>query len=173
MKTLHLPSQKKKMHLGREEQEKEVKRLSERKDVFGIQRGEVEKIEENKYLECKELGLCGIMDVLLTLRSGEMIPVDIKYTSYPFLSTGRVKQIIAYSLLLDHGFRTNTRRGIVYYPQQNKQDSIKISISDKDALLKDLERIRNILSSEKIPRKTASEKCDYCGYLKICGPYNC
>jgi CRISPR/Cas system-associated exonuclease Cas4 (RecB family) len=84
-----------------------------------------------------------------------MIPVDIKYASYPFLSTDRVKQIVAYSILLDHNFHTNTRRGIVYYPQQNKQDSIKISASDKESLMKDLERIRSILSSEKIPRKTA------------------
>jgi hypothetical protein len=33
--------------------------------------------------------------------------------------------------------------------------------------MKDLERIRNILSSEKIPRKTASKKYDYYSYGKF------
>lgn len=172
MKTLKLPTQKKKMRLGREEQLKELKRLGERKEVFGIPRSEIENIEFNKYLENNEIGLCGVLDLLLKLNGGEFIPVDIKYTSYPFADPGRVKQIIAYSILVDRVYGVYTRRGLLYYPEQNKQDMIHITSEDKEFLLKDLEKIRKIITSEKIPRKTSSKKCNYCGYLKICGDYS-
>ncbi len=169
MKTLNLPTQKRKMRLGREEQSKEMKRMLERNELFGFSRNEVEQVEPNKYLENAELGLCGILDLLLKLKTGEYIPIDIKYTSYPFLDAGRVKQIVAYSVLIDRTYNVFTGRGIVYYPEQNKQDVVKITAEDKAFLLKDLEKIRAILSSEKIPRRTSSRKCNYCGYKAICG----
>jgi len=172
MKKLRLPSEKRKMQMGREEQEREVKRVSERNDVFGISREDVAKIEQNKYLESKDLDFCGIMDVLLTLNDGEMVPVDIKYTAFPHLQPGRVKQIIGYALLIDRNYDKNTCRGIIYYPMQNKQDTVKVSPGDKSMLLMDIERIKRIILSDKVPRKTASKNCGYCGYLKICGSFD-
>ena len=172
MKKLALPSQKRKMKFGLKEQQKEVKRLTEREDVFGISKEDVLEIEHNKYLEDKELDLCGIMDCLLTLHSGERIPVDIKYTEYPYPTQGRVKQIIAYALLLDKNYGRNVCRGIIYYPKQNRRDVIKISQEDKKALITDLAKIKAILLSDKLPRKTSNKKCKYCGYLKICGSFD-
>lgn len=172
MKKLGLPSQKRKMQLGREEQQKEVKRLSEREDIFGIQRTEILHIEHNKYLESKELELCGIMDCLLTLKSGEKIPVDIKYTDYAYITQGRAKQIIAYALLLDKNYGCRATKGIIYYPKQNARDVINITQEDKKMLLLDLIKIKNILISDKLPRKTSYKKCKYCGYLKVCGSFD-
>ncbi len=87
-------------------------------------------------------------------------------------TTGRVKQIIGYALLIDRNYDKNTGRGIIYYPMQNKQDTVKVSSGDKSMLLMDIERIKRIILSDKVPWKTASKNCGYCGYLKICGSFD-
>jgi len=120
------------------------------------------------YLENEEIGLCGIVDILLVLYDGGHIPVEIKYTDLPEVTYGRRRQLAAYALLIDNSFRTNTRNGILYFTEQNREVFVKFTNEDKEGVLADLERIRKLIRDEKLPRKANSKRCSYCEYLKIC-----
>ncbi|TDA39536.1 MAG: CRISPR-associated protein Cas4 [Candidatus Methanomethylicota archaeon] len=168
IKMLGLRAEKRKMSQGREEQDKEKKRLAERKEIFGIKREYVKKIMYDVYLENEEIGLCGIVDILLVLYDGGHIPVEIKYTDLPEVTYGRRRQLAAYALLIDNSFRTNTRNGILYFTEQNREVFVKFTNEDKEGVLADLERIRKLIRDEKLPRKANSRRCSYCEYLKIC-----
>ncbi|MCX8182039.1 MAG: CRISPR-associated protein Cas4 [Candidatus Methanomethyliaceae archaeon] len=168
IKTLGLHTTKKKMAHGKKEQDKEKKRLLERKDVFGIVRQNVRAILHDVYLEDEKIGLCGVVDVILVVNNGERIPVEIKYTDLVEVTYGRRRQLAAYALLIDAQFSTNTKRGIIYFPEQNKEVVVNITKEDKDGVLADLEKIRKLIKEERLPRQVCFKRCSYCEYLKIC-----
>ncbi|MEM3366515.1 MAG: CRISPR-associated protein Cas4 [Candidatus Methanomethyliaceae archaeon] len=168
IKTLGMHVTKKKMLHGKKEQEKEKKRLTERKDVFGVVRQDVREILYNLYLEDITIGLCGVVDVLLVLNDGERIPVEIKYTDLAEATYCRRKQLAAYALLIDRCLGTHTKRGIMYFPEQNKEIIVNITNEEKSSVLIDIEKIRKLIVEERLPRQSCSKKCEYCEYLKIC-----
>jgi len=168
MKTLQLNAPRRKMMYGKEEQAKEKKRVTERKDCFGIDASLIKSVMNNKYLEDEGTGLCGVVDVLLELNDGTYVPVEIKYTDYAEVNYARKKQLVAYALLVDKNFLVHTGRGILYFPKQNVEKTVNIREADKDSILYDLERIRALVASEKVPRQASSSKCDYCEHFKLC-----
>jgi CRISPR-associated protein Cas4 len=169
LRTLKVPiTLKKKMKEGSDEHLREVKRLKERKSIFNFLRSEVKAIHYKLKLENEKLGLVGQVDLAIELNNGEIIPVEIKYSDYTEKFIGRKKQLVAYSLLLEEKFKRTIKEGIIYYPAQNKQVSVDISYADKKSLIKDLERIRESIRSEKIPRKANSAKCNYCEVIRYC-----
>ncbi len=168
MKTLGMSASKRKMAFGKEEQEREKKRMAERNDYFGIEKSRVKEMMLNKYLEDEGLGLCGVIDVLLALDDGTYVPVEIKYSDMPEVTYARRKQLVAYALLVDRSFLTYTKRGVMYFPEQNIAKTVVIQQSDKDSIPGDLSRIRALCASERIPRQAASQKCVYCEYAKMC-----
>lgn len=159
---------KKKMNYGREEQEKERKRVIERKDVFGFKREEVEEVIEKLHIESKKIGLVGNIDIVLRLKNGEIIPVDIKYSDFVFAQRHWKKQLTAYSMLLDEKFNCKVSRGIIYFSEQNESLFVEITEEDKNFVLMDLEKIRELFRTESIPRKTDEGKCKYCEVIKYC-----
>ncbi len=169
LKVLGVPFKvKRKMEVGREEDEKEESRLGERKTVYGIDRGEVEQVLHNLYLEDSRVGLAGQVDTVLRLRSGEHIPVDSKYTEEVAVHRHYRKQLVAYSVLLESAFGTAVSRGILYFTKQREPVAVGISAEDKKALIKDLEAIRRVLEGESIPRKVSESKCGYCEVARYC-----
>ncbi len=146
---------RRKMETGKSEQDKEEKRLTERNTVYGFERDKVKEVLYRLYLENPEIGLAGQMDTVLRLSDGELIPVDSKYTDAVTVYRGYRKQLVAYALLLDYGFKAKTRRGIIYFPQQKQVREVPISEEDKRFLIKDVQTIRKILSKETLPAKTA------------------
>ncbi|MEM2128539.1 MAG: CRISPR-associated protein Cas4 [Candidatus Methanomethylicaceae archaeon] len=159
---------KRKMILGSSEDEKEKKRLCERKTVYGFSLTSVVEIMHHLSLEDANLGLEGQLDTLIRLESGELIPIDYKFTDEVFVQRNYKKQLVAYSLLVDSSFKTNVVRGIIYFTKQRRPIIVPITYEDKSALVRDLEKIRQIISGESIPRKVPEYKCSYCEVSRYC-----
>ena len=156
------------MTFGKEEENKERKRVTERKDVFGIERDQIEEALFKLYIEDKSIGLCGLADTVLRLKDGRIIPIDIKYSDFVSVRRHWKKQLTAYAILLSNKFETNVDCGILYFPEQNKQIFVDITKEDKKFLLLDIEKVRELIISERIPRKVDENKCRYCEVKKYC-----
>ena len=172
LKVLGIPAPpRRKMKYGARIDETEGKRMMERKTIYGFKREEIERVIEKLHLYDEELGLEGIIDQTLFLKTGEIIPVDVKYTDIPLVQRQHRKQLIAYAILLEKEYNTAVRRGIIYLTKQRKNLEVSITWSEKKNLIKDLEMIRKLIKSEKIPRKTSASKCEYCEVKRFCESY--
>jgi len=79
------------------------------------------------------------------------------------------KQITSYSLLIEGEYEVEeVSRGVIYFPEQNEPISVDITQEDKEFLLKDIERIRDLIESERVPRKVSEKKCSYCEVKRYC-----
>jgi len=159
---------RRKMEYGREVHQAEKRRVTERKTVYGLDRGEVKQVINRLQAENSEIGLKGQVDTVLELRSGEIVPVEIKYTDELRIYRTFRKQLHAYALLLDHHYHRNITRGIIYFAKQKRAVKIEITGEEKRSLIRDVEKVRILLSGEEIPRKVASVKCGYCEVKKYC-----
>jgi len=169
LRTLGAPSpSKRKMEMGSEEHARERRRLAERKTVFGFKPEEVKRVHSKLMLEAPDLALVGQVDNVVELVDGQLIPAEIKYTDYVAAYESRVKQLVAYAILLEYNYKTRVRMGILYFPIQNRQIRIDISHEDKESLMKDLEKMRRLIASEKVPPKARREACRYCEVSKYC-----
>jgi CRISPR-associated exonuclease Cas4 len=169
LRTLGAPSPgRRKMAMGSEEHDKERKRLTERKKVFGFEPDEVKRVHGKQMLEAPDLALVGQVDAVIELASGELIPVEIKYSDYVSAYASRIKQLVAYAILLEHNYNIRVRLGILYFPIQNRQIRVSIGHDDKRSLIADLGRMRALIASEKIPPKGRKEACRYCEVIKYC-----
>ncbi|MDI9624121.1 MAG: CRISPR-associated protein Cas4 [Methanothermobacter sp.] len=158
---------KKKMFFGQQEHEREIKRMKQRKKIFGMKRSLVKKVKHKVYLKSQHLHFHGVIDVVLFLKN-EIIPVEIKTTDFLELTRSRKKQIVAYALLVDENFENRVRRGILYFSGHRKSKIVDISYEDKEHLIKDIKAIKVLFKSEKIPRKVNKKKCKYCEVSKYC-----
>lgn len=159
---------RKKMTFGKDEQKREKKRVTERKDVFGLPREELDQILRKVHILNPIIGLYGQIDVVLKHKNGELLPVDIKYSDFVQVARHWKKQLTAYAMLLDFKFDTTVRKGILYFPKQKEHLGVGITEEDKKFVLRDLETIRELIRTEIVPRKVDESKCRYCEVAKYC-----
>jgi CRISPR-associated protein Cas4 len=172
LKVLGVPAPlRRKMEHGAKIDETERRRMLERKTLYGFDRDDVERVVEKLHLYDETLGLEGVIDQTLFLKTGEVIPVDVKYTDIPQVQRQHRKQLIAYALLLDREYNITVNRGIIYLTKQRKNLEVSITWSEKKNLIKNIEEIRKLIKSEKIPRKASSSKCEYCEVKRFCESY--
>lgn len=170
IRTIEVPhSIRKKMIMGREEQEKEKRRVMERKTAFGISWDDVEDILFNHFVECSEISLCGSVDAVIMMKNDETIPVEIKWTDDTTIKFHWKKQLYAYALLLEKRYGKKVRRGVLYFPEQNEEKIITIDYREKIDVMRDIKKIKELIKSEKIPPKSDERKCGYCEMKKYCG----
>lgn len=169
LKTLGVPIiARHKMEYGEEVHELEKRRMLERKQIYGFDRDDVAEVLEGLQIEAPEIGLRGKVDVALKLKSGEVIPVDTKYTDEISIQSQYRKQLCAYALLLEQHFKAQVRRGVIYFSLQKEPKVITILREDKEAVLRDIDHIRDLISKEIVPRGVSPEKCEYCEVRKYC-----
>ena len=169
LKTLNLKiPARRKMEYGRKIHEQEMRKLERRKTVYGIPREKVERVEHNLHLEDPELNLTGTVDTVVILKDGTPVPVEAKYTDYPRLTWKLKKQLAAYAILLEKHYGKTVKQGIIYFPLQKKLLKVEITPIDKIAVKKDIQKIKMLVKSEKIPRKADKSKCKYCEARKFC-----
>lgn len=156
------------MNMGKEEHEKEHRRVKERKTVYGFSEGDVAKVIHDLMLEDPQLGLYGVVDTVVILKTGEIIPVDVKYSNATSVKINWKKQLIAYSLLLEPRFNTLVKRGIIYLPGQRRQIQIDIDIESKEIVKQDIKKIEALIGSEKMPNVLKGAQCSYCEMKKFC-----
>ncbi len=169
LKTLNLRiPPRRKMEYGREIHEQEMRKLERRKTVYGIPREKVERVEHSLHLEDPELGLAGTVDTVVIMKDGTPVPVEAKYTDLPKITWKIRKQLAAYALLLEKHYGKTVKKGVVYFPLQRKLLNTEITPIDKLAVKRDIQKIRQLIKSEKIPRKADKRKCGYCEARKYC-----
>jgi len=103
-----------------------------------------------------------------TVQRKTIIPIEIKYSDFVAAYRGRKKQLTAYAMLLESKYGKKVRKGILYFPEQNEQIEVEISEEDKKYVLRDLEKIRAMIKSERMPGKVEESKCKYCEVAKYC-----
>ncbi len=157
-----------KMEYGQQIDDKEKRRMMERKQIYGFDRNLVENIFQKLHVEASEIGLRGQVDVALQLKTGEYLPVDTKYTDEVVVQRHYRKQLYAYALLLDYRFNTSVTRGIIYFAKQREVQHVKVTNENKKSLLRAIQRIKDMMSTEEIPKKVAKNKCGYCEVKKYC-----
>lgn len=133
------PPERKKMQAGAGEHERELVRSGRRGTLYGFPREEVQEILRDIPLEDGELGLHGRADTVLRLRTGELVPVDVKYSDHPSVSLAWRKQMVAYAVLLEREFGVRVRRALIYLLPSKRVLRISISHEDKLSLRRDLE----------------------------------
>ncbi len=172
LKVLGVPAPaRRKMEYGREVDEAEGRLMLRRPSIYGFKRDDVAEVLEKLHVVDEHLGLKGEIDQTLILKTGEVIPVDVKYTGTLTVQRHHRKQLTAYAILLDKHFNTNVRRAVVRFARQRRNVQIAITWEDKRSLIAELENIRSLLRSERIPRPAAPGKCGYCEVRKYCEAY--
>lgn len=162
------PPERKKMEASATEHWREPGRVERRKTVYGFPEEEVECILKNVTAEDEELGLFGRADTVLKLKTGELIPVDTKYSDLRFVTLPWRKQLVAYSLLLERKFGALIKRALVYLRPSRHVFHVNITDEDKAALPRDLEKMRQAIDSDALPPKVSRDKCGYCEVQKFC-----
>lgn len=162
------PSPRKKMDAGKEEHEREYRRIRERKTIYGFNREDVKKVFHKLPIEAPEHSLHGRVDTVVLLKGGKVIPVDVKYSSFTKVKRNWKKQLVAYAILLEAKFGKEVRSGVLYFPRKRKKVDVEIRQKDKEFIHKDIENILKLIRSEKIPNVQKGKKCNYCEMKKFC-----
>lgn len=158
-----------KMDFASEEHVKEKKRVKERKEIFGFKKDLVEKILFDVYLESKREQLKGRVDAVIILKDGNLIPIELKYSSFTNIQLNWRKQLIAYALLLAENYKKKVKQGVLYYTSQKRAEKIRFTDLDFDLLRKDIKKLHQILKKELKPAVLKSnKKCAYCELENIC-----
>jgi CRISPR-associated exonuclease Cas4 len=166
-KVLGLPvAQKRKMEFGKEEHIREHRRLRERKSIYGFEREDIETVYHKLYVEDEKRGLFGQIDTVLELKDGSLVPLEVKYSDFVTVYSNWKKQLVAYALLLEKRFGKEVKKGVLYFPKQKKKVVVDIGAEDKKFVVRDIETIRKLVKSEKMPR--GRDRCGYCEMRKFC-----
>ncbi|MDI6718583.1 MAG: CRISPR-associated protein Cas4 [Methanomicrobiales archaeon] len=169
LKTLGIrPPEKPKMEQGKAEHEREYRRLKERVSTYGFPDCDIEMVMHRVSIESETLRLHGVVDTVIVLRTGEYLPVEVKYSSYFGIQRNRKKQLVAYALLLEERFGTIVRRGILYLSTDRKMQMVDITLEDKSFLKRDIAMIRDLIRSERMPEVKKDGRCNYCEMSKFC-----
>ncbi len=169
MKTLGIKIKAKpKMDMGKEEHDKEHRRVKERKTVYGFSEEDVAQVIHDLAVEDINLGLYGMVDTTIILKSGEVVPVDVKYSDAENVRINWKKQLTAYALLLESRSRTIVKRGFIYFPSRHKQIKIDIPDEAKTVLKQDIQKIKELINNEKMPNVSKGKQCSYCEMKKFC-----
>jgi CRISPR-associated protein Cas4 len=162
------PPPLKKMEFSKEQHEKEEERIERRKEIYGIPASEVMEILHDVPVEDPELGLHGKVDTVLRLKSGEFLPVEVKYSDLDYLTRAWRKQMIAYVSLLERKLSKPVSRGIFYLLPRRHVLWVKVQPEEKAELKRDVERMRKIADSDSIPTVVDVSRCKYCEMMKYC-----
>ena len=159
---------RRKMEYGEEVHEREKRRMEERKDCYGFKRDDVEEVTQDLQVESEVLRLRGKLDAAIRLKTGELVPVETKYTDVPVPQRHYLKQLYAYALLLEEWTGKPVKRGVIYFSQQRESKSVEITYGDKEAVKRDVEAIVKMIAEESPPRQVSPEKCRYCEVQRYC-----
>ena len=154
------------MEFGKEEHKKEHRRSKERKLIYGFKREDVKTVHHKLHVEHEKIGLFGQIDTVLELENGSLVPVEVKYSDFAAVFKNWKKQLVAYALLLEREFGKEVKKGVLYFPKQKKKLIVHITAEDKKFVLRDIEKIRKLIRSEKMPR--GRDRCGYCEMKKFC-----
>ena len=155
-----------KMEAG-QEAHLEEKGREERRSLraYGLQEGER---SFNVWLESKELGLRGRVDMVVRIGDREAIPVEYKD------SPGRAgshleRQLAAYGLLLEEAWGLPVRRGFLYFIPLRRAQEIKLTTHLRKQVQKTVTAMRRMVEHEAMPDPPKSRRrCVNCEFRRFC-----
>ena len=120
------------------------------------------------WLESKDLGLVGKMDLLLESER-EAWPVEIKDTAGGVRSN-HVTQLAAYALLVERCLKKTCRSGFVYLTQQRRAQQVELGEEIKQKARDGIEEISLMIVQQDLPEATKVRgRCRDCEYRNYCG----
>ncbi|RKY34347.1 MAG: CRISPR-associated protein Cas4 [Candidatus Omnitrophota bacterium] len=127
--------------------------------------------EQNVYLAVPELNVRGIVDEILWLKNGNLAPVDYKYSLYKkFAFVTHKIQLCLYGIMIEKTYGKKVERGyIAYIRDSSKTFEIELDASLKQKALLMVNNVLEIISKEKMPKKTSEKaRCVDCTYKNMC-----
>ncbi len=124
----------------------------------------------NIYLTDPDLGLVGLIDYF-EFDGNEAYPIEIKSGNAPpqDLDNPHKYQVVAQAMLIEKNFDFLVKMVRIFYTKLDKVVDYPITIEDKLALLKIVEEITEMLSSEQMPDPTNDKgKCVDCECKNYC-----
>lgn len=159
IKVMGIKISKPKMDVGKEIHENVLESLKRRK-IEG-------EIISNVYLESSKYNLKGCVDAIIR-KGEEYIPVDVKFSRFRSLFYQWKMQLVAYSVLVEENFGCKVRKAYIYLTEGKDWIEVEIMPEDREALIKIIRKVEEIISEEKYPQVSKSKKCNYCEVSKFC-----
>ncbi len=128
------------------------------------------KQEREVYLGDSDLGICGIIDDLLTLEDGSMTLIDYKFAKKKARFNTHFSQLVFYSLLIEKNYQAKVNKGFVVYTRSGtKLEPFEITEKDKKRVIKNIDEVRKIKAEGFFPSGNPSVlKCSDCAFSKVC-----
>ena len=155
-----------KMVQGKEEHEKERKRLLERTEVYGIRKDVVKEILEGF---CMSHGnISGCPDIIVMRADGSVVIVELKLTDYPGDNFARKAQVYVYAYLAIKHFLAERVSAYIYYIKQKRAERVSLPEDLEGFVMKTSAKIELLLAHEELPEAVMSERCNYCEFYRFC-----
>jgi CRISPR-associated exonuclease Cas4 len=121
----------------------------------------------NLRLRDPQLRLTGIMDEVIYLPDGNIIPVDYKVAKQ--VSRSHRLQICAYAMLIESVLGGSVPHAFVYLIPLRKTQRIRLDKRLRDDTLAALEEMRHMITSEIMPPPiNIPAKCTSCEFRRFC-----
>lgn len=147
-----------------------LRRSTSNRDYLRKKIGAVRR-EVEVYMASRKLAIRGIVDELLWLDDGSIVPLDYKYTEGhqdPYKT--HFMQLLLYAMLIEETYDIKVHRGFLAYVRNgNRLIEVNFDDNDKSLAKKQISDIFEIIQTERIPAKSKSRlRCDDCCYRNIC-----
>ena len=125
----------------------------------------------NLYFSDEDLGLSAIVDVLEVLDNYHYKVIDLKSSKPPEegVYEGEKMQVAAQALLVETNLGVKVTEGAIFYIRHNRQVDFEITSLDLLNVMRILERIKQIVYYEEIPKPTSERsRCNDCECRRFC-----
>lgn len=112
----------------------------------------------------------GRIDEILFLNDNTASPIDYKFAYHKRDFNTFYFQALMYCIMIEENYHIKSPKAFICYTRdKNEIREICYSMKDRLRLEKILKSIRDIITGELFPKKTASKrKCEDCTYRKVC-----
>jgi len=121
------------------------------------------------YLESKELGLKGKIDVL-DHEDDEQIPVERKRSQSGRYYWNDELQLAGYCMLLEASTGERVREGVIYLYETDERHRLAITEAHRDAVRDAIHEIRTMSPDDVPPLVDNPNKCEKCSTRQYCMP---
>lgn len=121
------------------------------------------------YLESKELGLKGKVDIL-DMEDEQEVPVERKRASSGRFYWNDELQLAGYCMLLEANIDRSVPEGVIYLYETDERHLIEITDAHRQSVRKAIDKIQNMRIDEVPPFVDNPAKCEKCSTRQYCMP---
>lgn len=130
----------------------------------------VVKQEKDIYLSDPDLGICGIIDEILTFENGDVSLLDYKFARKKDKFNTQFLQGVFYSLLINANYYNEPDYFyLVYTRESTVPEKYEIKAKDREKVLDSIAKVKHIINTGFFPEATKYKmRCNDCTYKKVC-----